>query len=413
VSEKADKSHFGGPVGAWLFIAGLPTLTMYLWISIHRHAGALFLPRLSTLSEIPLPTLRATLVFLGWLAFQVALQVVLPGKVVDGLKQRDGLIVKYKLNGLLSLIVTLLVAGGLWAGKIITGTAVLAELGGLLTLAILFSFAFGVFLYLYGFRSPRKEVRTGIFIYDFFMGSALNPRIGDFDLKLFFESKIGLTTWIVIALAMAAAQYEQSGTISLAMGLVCAFQLFYVADFYVFENAMLSTWDINYENYGYMLAFGFVVWMPFAFSLQAQYLVYHRPELPIWAVVLIGLLNFAGYYVFRISNLQKHRFRTDDGALIWGKKPTFIQTKRGTKLLTSGFWGLARHTNYLGDLMMALAWCLPAGFSHITPYFYFIYFAPLLIDRERRDHKECAKKYGEDWDVYCQKVKHRIVPGVY
>ncbi|HEY8431982.1 MAG TPA: hypothetical protein VIL20_26575, partial [Sandaracinaceae bacterium] len=82
-------------------------------------------------------------------------------------------------------------------------------------------------------------------------------------------------------------------------------------------------------------------------------------------------------------------------------------------LLVSGWWGLARHTNYLGDLMMALAWCLACGFSSIVPYFYFIYFAPLLINRERRDHALCKAKYGADWDEYCRRVPYRIIPYVY
>ena len=56
---------------------------------------------------------------------------------------------------------------------------------------------------------------------------------------------------------------------------------------------------------------------------------------------------------------------------------------------------------------------LPAGLSHVSPYFYFIYFAPLLIDRERRDHRVCKKKYGDDWDEYCRRVPYRIIPGVY
>jgi len=411
--EKSDAAHFGGPWGARLFITLLPPLSLYLWVCIHRFGGALVLPGPAVLREIPAPTGRALLFFSAWLAFQIALQISLPGKVVLGLKQRDGLRVEYKLNGLSSLIVTLAVAGGLYALKIVSGSAILAELGPLLVIAVLFSFALSLFLYSYGLRSPRKEQRSGVFIYDYFMGTALNPRIRDFDLKLFFESKIGMTTWLVLTLAMAAAQVERQGSLSISMMLVCAFQLLYVFDFYFFESAMLSTWDINYENYGFMLAFGFVVWMPFNFSLQAQYLVYHRPELPAWAAPLIVLLNLAGYAIFRTSNLQKHAFRTDPNARIWGKEPSFIQTRRGTKLLTSGWWGLARHTNYLGDLMMALAWCLPCGLLHLTPYFYFIYFAPLLIDRERRDHRECAKKYGGDWDTYCKKVKYRIVPGVY
>jgi delta14-sterol reductase len=30
-----------------------------------------------------------------------------------------------------------------------------------------------------------------------------------------------------------------------------------------------------------------------------------------------------------------------------------METKRGTKLLTSGWWGWSRHPNYFGDWIMA------------------------------------------------------------
>ena len=81
--------------------------------------------------------------------------------------------------------------------------------------------------------------------------------------------------------------------------------------------------------------------------------------------------------------------------------------------MTSGWWGIARHLNYFGDLLMALAWCLPTGFGSVLPYFYIIYFTILLVHRERRDHEMCADKYGKDWEAYCEKVRYRIVPGLY
>ena len=62
---------------------------------------------------------------------------------------------------------------------------------------------------------------------------------------------------------------------------------------------------------------------------------------------------------------------------------------------------------------MALSWSLPCLFGSILPYFYPIYFAILLIHRERRDNKFCSKKYGADWDRYCERVRWRIVPGIY
>lgn len=433
---KVEPRAFGGPIGGMAFMVLLPLLSLYLWISIHHHGGSLAVP---SLADFPLPTTRALGYFAAWLAFQIVLQIVLPGKTVNGLKARDGITLKYRLNGLLSLWISLAVMALLWRLGVVSGATVLAELGALLAIAVIASYLLAAVIYALGLRSSRTEHRSGNALYDYFMGSALNPRVyglarrtaavtpegvtlnvgsdeprtDGFDIKLFFESKIGMTTWLVLTLAMAAAQFERDGALSFSMILVVVFQLMYVIDFYVFEHAMLSTWDINNENLGFMLMFGFVVWMPFIFSLQAQYLYYYTPAIPLWAAVLIALLNVCGYFVFRTANLQKHKFRTEPTSQIWGKPATFLQTKRGTKLLTSGWWGLARHANYLGDLMMALAWCLPCGFSHITPYFYFIYFAPLLIDRERRDHQACEEKYGEDWVEYCKRVPHRIIPYVY
>jgi delta14-sterol reductase/lamin-B receptor len=156
-----------------------------------------------------------------------------------------------------------------------------------------------------------------------------------------------------------------------------------------------------------------MVWMPFNFTLQQQYVLAARPELSMTAAVAILVLNFAGYFVFRDSNLQKQRFRRDPSRPVWGKPPVTMDTARGTKLLMSGWWGLARHTNYMGDVTMALAWCLACGFGSIVPYFYVLYFAPLLLDRERRDNAMCKRKYGADWARSCEKVPYRIIPYVY
>jgi protein-S-isoprenylcysteine O-methyltransferase Ste14 len=125
------------------------------------------------------------------------------------------------------------------------------------------------------------------------------------------------------------------------------------------------------------------------------------------------LLFAVGYYIFRVTNLQKHRFREDPARPIWGKTPEYIQTEQGNKLLLSGFWGWSRHFNYVGDLLMAGAWSLPCLFGSLLPYFYPIYFAVLPVHRERRDFRRCSRAYGEDWKRYCSLVRWRILPGIY
>ena len=112
----------------------------------------------------------------------------------------------------------------------------------------------------------------------------------------------------------------------------------------------------------------------------------------------------------RARALPQDAFRRDPTAasvahLKW------MPTKRGTKLLVSGWWGMARKINYTGDWMMGLAWCLCCGDISPVAYFYSIYFGVLLVHRAGRDDHACKMKYGTDWIEYKKKVPGCFVPG--
>jgi delta14-sterol reductase/lamin-B receptor len=414
-AQRVPADHFGGPFGAASLTFLVPAITFYLWAAIALHDGQLWLPRSvgDVLAMFPAPTLRAAAILGVWLVAQIALGVVVPGALVTGGPLPSGERLQYRLNGLacFTISIALLVVG--LATGLFRASAIVAELGPLLTISTLVAFGQALWLYVWGRRRGALERSSGNLPNDFFMGTVLNPRFGLFDLKFFFESHIGVGTWGALAVILPAAQLEQTGSLSLPMIVVSACQLLYIVDFFVFESNLLSMLDILYENYGFMLVHAFLVWMPFNFTLQQQYLLVSPSSLPVWAAVLLVVMNLAGYVIFRDSNLQKQRFRRDPTRPVWGKPPRTLKTQRGTELLLSGWWGLARHTNYLGDLTMALSWCLACGFGSVVPYFYFLYFAPLLLDRERRDHKLCKEKYGADWDEYCKRVPYRIVPWLY
>ncbi|HEX2571344.1 MAG TPA: hypothetical protein VH877_17430 [Polyangia bacterium] len=405
-------------LGALAMLVGLPSLVYYAWLCVDQNQGALIAPRSLTelgqwMARIPGPTTTSILIYLAWFGFQVLLQLLVPGRWVEGTQLADGTRLRYKMNGWLSFWITWLCLGGLVLSGWLKPTLIHDHFGSLVTTVNLFVFILSVFLYFRGRSSPRAERVTGDPLTDFCIGASLNPRSGDFDFKFFCESRPGLVGWVAVNLSLAAKQYELHGQVTVPMILVNVFHILYVADYFFHEEAILTTWDIKHENFGWMLCWGDLLWVPAMYSLQAYYLLHHAHDLPAPAVAGIVALNLAGYYVFRSSNLQKHRFRTDPDRPIWGKKPEFLQTARGTRLLVSGWWGVGRHINYLGDLMMGLAWCLPCGFSHPLPYFYITYFIVLLVDRERRDHRRCAEHYGADWDEYCRRVRWRILPGVY
>lgn len=394
-------------------VVALPLLTLYLAIALIHYDGKLTLPDLAFARHIAPPSLRSLAIYLGWFAFQAALAALLPGRKVEGMALPDGRKLLYTLNGWRAFGITLGTVGALVGAGLLRPTLLYEELLPLLTTANLCTFVVCGYIFVLGRSQATAEEKLRSLPQAFFAGAALNPRNGAFDWKFFCESRPGMILWVLIDFSMAAAQWERYGIVTNSMLLVCLFQAVYVADYFWHEEAILSTWDIRHEPFGFMLCWGCLVWIPFTFSLQSVYLVNHALDLPLWATLGLLAFNFAGYYIFRSSNLQKHRFRSDPTRKIWGRVPEFIATARGTRLLVSGWWGIARHANYLGDLMMGLAWCLCTGFGRLIPYFYIIYFVVLLVHRERRDYQHCADKYGEDWKEYARRVRWRIVPGIY
>jgi hypothetical protein len=288
----------------------------------------------------------------------------------------------------------------------------------LLTASILLSSALSVYLYASSFLPGRLLAAggtSGVPVYDFWMGRELNPRLGSLDLKEFCELYPGMIGWALLNMSFAYAQYKRAGGVSNSMLLVNAFELWYIADGVYNERAILTTMDITTDGFGFMLAFGDLCWVPFTFATQARYLAAHPVHLSAWGVAGILAVQLTGYYIFRGANSQKDAFRKNPSHPSVAHLRS-MPTHRGTRLLVSGWWGAARHINYTGDWIMGLAWCLPcglAGLAAVVPYFYCIYFATLLVHRERRDEHACRVKYGADWDVYCRQVPWRMIPYVY
>lgn len=65
--------------------------------------------------------------------------------------------------------------------------------------------------------------------------------------------------------------------------------------------------------------------------------------------------------------------------------------------------------NYTGDLIMAIAYCLPCGLQ-FGGYFYAIYLFILLTHRAYRDDSKCRQKYAKDWEVYIKAVPYIFLP---
>ncbi len=428
-----------------------------------------------------LTDLRVVGAVLGYYGLSLLMQVGLAGQEVEGVELRSGGRLKYKFNGELHIhppepfpfsryaafnsavvVLTAALVGTITQGAdFAVWTFIWDNYAALLTTNILISFGLATWVYIRSFsvkpgNADHRELAeggaTGNLIYDWFIGRELNPRIhipffGPLDIKSFFELRPGMLGWVLLDLAFVAHQYKVHGYITDSILLITLFQTIYVLDGLWNEPAVLTTMDITTDGFGFMLAFGDCVWVPFIYSLQTRYLAVHPVQLGLVGTLAVLAVQGIGYYIFRGANNEKNIFRTDrDDPRV--AHLDSITTRSGSPLLTSGWWGQARHVNYLGDWIMAWAWCLPTGLAGyvitqripetfyggthpteeikrvvvpaeakglgmIFTYFYVLYFAVLLVHRERRDEEKCRKKYGDDWELYKQKVPSRIIPGVY
>lgn len=348
------------------------------------------------------------------------------GGVQEGSISPGGYIYKYEINGLQAWINSIIWFGTMCYFKKTFPTIIYDNWQALLTWATIVCYVLPVILYIKAYHRPnhkRDRKFTTSKFYDFFMGIELNPRFSnnEFDLKLFMNGRPGIIGWSLINLSFMATQYELHGVITNSMVLVNVLHTLYIGYFFYREAWYLKTLDISHDHFGWMFSFGDLVWLPATYTLQALYLVHNPIQLPTDMALKVLCIGLFGFYIFCASNNEKDRFKIEgENMRINGKRVSYIPCSYTTadgkehksKLLTSGLWGLCRHINYTGDLILSLAYSLACGYDHLFPYFYFFYLLILLIHRTIRDEAKCSGKYGKQWDAYCKKVPCRFIPGI-
>lgn len=357
------------------------------------------------------------------------LSSTLLGPIGKGQATPAGHELPYNCNGLRAWVLTHILALLLVKYDVIRATVIADNWGAFFVVTNLAGYAFAILVYIKAHVWPtHAEDRcfSGSLPYDFFMGVEHNPRIGEmFDFKLFFNGRPGICAWTLINLSFAAKQYETYGFVTNSMILLNILHGLYVLDFFYNEDWYLRTIDIAHDHFGFYLAWGDLVWLPYMYTIQSFYLSVNPVQLPFSTVLVIVSLGVGGYAIFRAVNHQKNVFRMalkERRCLnIWGKPVEYIPAKftttfgvvKESPLLCSGFWGVSRHFNYVGDLMGSLAYCLTCGFSHFLPYFYIWYMTLLLVHRTYRDDVRCRQKYGKYWEEYCRRVPYKILPYVF
>ena len=370
--------------------------------------------------ELLLPVTAETLTTATWmvLGFFGAMFVgarLLPGLEREGRQTPNGDRLHYNLTGMTLFFLTHVAVAVATLGFGVSLTPLLTHFWSLFIVTNVLAVSITLGLFVWGRRSP-DVVRSphpdamGLpeVIKDLWFGNELNPRWLGVDIKMFMYQPSLIGCGLFIA-AFAYAQLERHGALTPQMMLFVGFWWAYLWTHYVKEEFMLSTWDVIAENFGFMLVWGDLVYLPYLYCLPGWWLI--DATEPFTTLQWGGLLAVyaLGLVVFRQANWQKERYKQNREAIIWGRTAETI----GGRLLVSGWWGIGRKINYTGELIVYTCFALTTGAAHWGPYLLPLSLLLLLTQRAARDDAKCRAKYGELWEQYCKRAKFRIFPLLY
>jgi 7-dehydrocholesterol reductase len=400
--------------------------------------------------------LAATRMLLVFVAFQLALMRLMPGREHRGPVSPSGHVPVYKANGLQSFCAA--ISAYLLAVhvlKLVSAAEVLRLYPHMLAIMSVASLAFCCALYVKGLHFPSgpDHGSSNNVIMDIFWGTELYPRVLGFDVKIFTNCRFGMMSWALLPIAffgataelaaasLSPAEAEAAGLWAgwtNAQAVNCVLQLAYVAKFFAWEMGYTSTLDVMHDRAGYYICWGCLVWVPSVYVVHSHHLAHQvllarvvvggggvgatfsdLSNLQAAACLVAGLLMIWWNYD---CDLQRSYVRQHGGKCdLWGQPAKVLRaayvTEKGEKrenlLLYSGWWGMARHIHYVPEILAAVFWTLPAASTgQLMPWFYVAFLVILLTDRAFRDNARCQQKYGKVWDEYCKLVPYLIIPGV-
>jgi len=440
IESETRSREFGGTLGAAFIMTLSHFLMLYLWLAWRFYDGSLFYP--AGLSDVgpffarnwelvasnAAPSWNTFGIYWAFLIVEGVMAAYLPGLRIKGLPipSRGGTRLEYRCNGITAWYLTLGAAAVLHFSGVFPLQTIYDRFGELMIVAMITGNAVALAVYFGAKATKNAERMSGSFLYDFFMGAWLNPRVGPLDLKMWAEVRVSWLTLFLLTAGAAAHQHATYGTISTPMIFMLVAHFLYTNACMKGEECIPTTWDIFYEKWGWMLIFWNLAGVPFVYCFNSMYIASRPPfEHSALYTAFCFVLLVGAYYVWDTAQSQRNRFRMQlNGSYVkrkafpqlpWGtlENPRYLDTKAGSKLLVDGWWRYARKIHYTADVAMALSWGLICGFDHFLPYLYVSFFVVMILHRAGRDIARCKRKYGEDWDRYCEEVPYLFIPYVF
>jgi len=394
-------------VWAILFMCLCPTILITLHTICTGNVCNLSMPRIST-NPVDYYDKDAMLMVLGFATVLRICEFLCLGANVEG----------YRMNGFQTLVLSLL-AVPVMVSHDISLNLVFLKYFHLMSSCIILSFLQSVASYVLS-RWARPDNlstkgNTGNPIVDLYHGRELNPTFLGCNMKLqtFRFSMICLAFLNVTMVTDSVL--NNGGKVNPAVVIAATLQILYAMDAMFFEEYYFYSHDYLNSGYGWSMISSYLTF-PFLPTLITRYMIYRSPEVEWYYLALIGFLNLIGYIIYRSSENQRCELAKNPSNPNLSHLKTF-ETIPNRKLIVSGWWGLVRHPNYLGELLIQWSWVLPAvstlGLTDLVPYYLPVVTTLMLVIRCVQINRRNKKKYGAAWDDYCGKVKANIVPLVF
>ncbi|EWC43525.1 hypothetical protein DRE_07487 [Drechslerella stenobrocha 248] len=426
--DDIDHVDFGGTPGVVAMMIGFPLLMWYMWIGQEYYGGKFPTPEkgqsfadfavhmFELVKQGAFPSVKAFTIYWVFFIVQTILYVVLPGVYAEGnaVPSLNGQRLTYFCNAYVTFWVSCAAAAGLHYFDIFPLQTIIENIGPITSVSIISGFVVSIVAYFSALARGAQHRMTGAFFYDFFMGAELNPRIGIIDMKMLFEVRLPWYFLFLTTASTAVKQYQVYGYVSPQVWFILLAHYLYANACSKGEECIITTWDMFYEKWGFMLIFWNMAGVPFTYYHCTLWLAKHDPAEYSWSTAYqttLFVTLICAYYVWDTCNSQKNNFRKQQAgtfvdlkrfpALPWRyiENPKYIKCRNGGTLLTDGWYAWARKIHYTVDIIMALTWGFNTGFTSPFPYFFPVFFVCVNIHRATRDIQRCKAKYGEVLDV--------------
>nr|QEZ90777.1 lamin B receptor [Spodoptera frugiperda] len=431
LTHTASKWEFGGRIGSLCLILLIPATVFSILISCRKSCSPLSLLDLSAYKSVQvLFSLHSLYFFVVQCAIQAIFAIVPVFGISSDRMDESG--TRQCFNAFFSSLVTTSSLFLLDYFHIINKANLLNEYLKLAVLSYIFAVVLSIVLYVKSGKLAKDKLNqygnTGYTLYDFFMGRETHPFIKKLDVKIWISRISNITSLILLSLILTKGlliKLPQKGEVSLenwkqfadsvelkpTILVFAIMQNVYILNFIMKEHKITTTFYWHSEGVGYLQAVASALY-PYYFTTISKHVADTDLVLSTNTLISASLLYVLGFFIMLSSNNIKHEFRKNPLHLSLANVDS-MPTFHGKKLLVSNLWGILRHPNYTGDILIHSALALPGIISgQYVAAVPAILTILVLMHRAWRNHERCKRRYGAAWQRYCKRVPSVLLPKI-